>query len=144
MIFEIDRVNILQASRLAMRRAIEMLQPACDYLLVDFVTVDLPLPQKGLIHGDARSFSIAAASILAKTARDAALTAWGRIFPGYGLASNKGYMTPDNRAALDRMGPTCLHRFSFEPVRACARPGQPAWTGYPQPGPQQGELFACL
>jgi len=143
-VFEIDRVNILQASRLAMRRAIEMLQPACDYLLVDFVTVDLPLPQKGLIHGDARSFSIAAASILAKVARDAALVAWDHVFPGYGLASNKGYMTPDHLAALDRLGPTSLHRFSFEPVRASSRPGQPAWTGYIQPGSQQGELFACL
>jgi ribonuclease HII len=142
--FEIDRVNILQASRLAMRRAVESLQPACDYLLVDFVSVDLPLPQQGLIHGDAVSFSIAAASILAKVARDAALEAWDQVFPGYGFASNKGYMTPDHVAALERLGPTSLHRFSFEPVRSCIRPGQPAWNGYLQPGPQQGELFGCL
>jgi len=142
--FEIDRINILQASRLAMRRAVELLQPACDYLLVDFVTVDLALPQRGLIHGDALSFSIAAASILAKVARDTALAAWDQVFPGYGLASNKGYMTPDHTAALELFGPTSLHRFSFEPVRACRRPGQSVWTGYPQSGPQQGDLFACL
>jgi ribonuclease HII len=141
--FEIDGVNILQASRLAMRRAVERLQPACDYLLVDFVEVDVALPQRGLIHGDALSFSIAAASILAKVARDHALLAWDQVFPGYGLASNKGYMTPDHVAALDRRGPTSLHRFSFEPVRACCRPGQPVWTGYTAQGPHQIELFAC-
>ena len=152
--FEIDRINILQASRLAMRRAVERLEPACDYLLVDFVTVDIALPQVGLVHGDAVSFSIAAASILAKVARDAALTAWDRVFPGYGLASNKGYMAPEHVAGLDRVGPTSLHRFSFEPVRAARRPGQPLWAGYPQspgysqpglqPHPRQRELFACL
>jgi ribonuclease HII len=140
-VFEIDRINIYQASRLAMRRAVERLAPACDYLLVDFVNVDLNLPQTGLVHGDTRSFSIAAASILAKVARDKALRAWDEVFPGYGLARNKGYMTPDHVAALGKLGPTNLHRFSFEPVRACCRPGHPAWNGYPIP--IQGELFAC-
>src|SRR5580658_2272812 len=71
--FEIDRVNILQASRLAMKRAVERLTAACDYLLVDATSVETPISQRALIHGDALSFSIAAASILAKTARDAAL-----------------------------------------------------------------------
>jgi ribonuclease HII len=77
--FEIDRVNILQAARLAMRRAVERLAVPADFLLVDFVSVDVPLPQRGLVHGDALSFSIAAASILAKVHRDAALTEWDRL-----------------------------------------------------------------
>jgi ribonuclease HII len=140
-VFEIDRVNILEAARLAMRRAVEALQP-CDFLLVDAVKVYVPLPQKAVIHGDALSFSIAAASILAKTARDRALVAWDEVFPGYGLRNNKGYSTPDHIAALDRLGPTWLHRFSFEPVRNCAVGD--VWTGYPQPRePKQAALFAC-
>ena len=76
-----------------------------------------PLPQKALIHGDALCFSIAAASILAKVARDAALEAWDAVFPEYGFKDNKGYGTPEHLAALERLGPTTLHRFSFEPVR---------------------------
>jgi ribonuclease HII len=135
--FEIDRINIYQASRLAMRRAIGRLQSQCDFLLVDALEVDVPLPQKALIHGDARCFSIAAASILAKVARDAALTEWDRVFPEYGFARHKGYSTPEHMEALERLGPTALHRFSFEPVRLAGR--YPVWTGYPQ----QCELFAC-
>ena len=146
-VFEIDRVNILEAARLAMRRAVEALSP-CDYLLVDAVKVYVPLPQKAVIHGDALSFSIAAASILAKTARDRALVAWDQVFPGYGLQNNKGYSTPDHIAALQRLGPTWLHRFSFEPVREYASAGGlnsgGAWNGYPQPRqPKQAALFAC-
>jgi len=137
--FEIDRLNILQASRLAMRRAVERLKPPCDCLLVDAVSVDLPLPQTALIHGDARCFSIAAASILAKVGRDEALQAWDGVFPQYGLASNKGYSTPDHLAALEKFGPTSLHRFSFEPVRLSGR--RQIWTGYPL---REGALFACL
>jgi ribonuclease HII len=140
--FEIDRVNILQAARLAMRRAVERLAVPADFLLVDFVSVDVPLPQRGLVHGDALSFSIAAASILAKVHRDAALTEWDRVFPEYCLASNKGYSTPDHIAALERCGPSMLHRYSFDPVRQASRSLH--WTGYPlaQTFPQQGELFA--
>lgn len=141
--FEIDRWNILQAARLAMRRAAEQLPVPCDCLLVDAVRLDLALPQRALIHGDALCFSIAAASILAKVARDAALQAWDAVFPEYGLRNNKGYGTPEHLAALDRLGPTTLHRFSFEPVRNGSRyqSRYQAWTGYPIP--QQGELFAC-
>ncbi|MGD1095333.1 MAG: ribonuclease HII [Bryobacteraceae bacterium] len=145
--FEIDHHNILQAARLAMRRAVEQIIP-CDYLLVDAVTVDVAIEQKAIIHGDALSFSIAAASILAKVARDAALTEWDRVFPEYGLAQNKGYSTPDHIAALERFGPTNLHRFSFEPVRNASR--YQTWMGYPrlrpssEPPIEQGELFACL
>lgn len=123
--FEIDRVNILEASRLSMSRALACLPVACDYLLTDAIRLDVGLPQLPLIHGDALCRSIAAASILAKVARDAALEAWDRVFPEYGLAGNKGYGTPDHLEALRRFGPTPLHRFSFEPVRnACPRPLQ--------------------
>jgi ribonuclease HII len=137
--FEIDRFNIYQASRLAMKRALHRLEIVCDYLLVDALHVDVALPQKPLIHGDALSFSIAAASILAKVHRDAALNQWDRVFPEYRLAQNKGYSTPEHIEALERVGPTSLHRFSFEPVRTASRFHN--WTGYPIP--QQGELFAC-
>ena len=136
--FEIDRVNILEASRLAMRRAVQTLPGSCDYLLIDAVRIDADLPQQPLIHGDALCFSIAAASILAKVARDTALASWDRVFPQYGFAHNKGYGTPDHLAALETLGPTSLHRFSFEPVRG--RSPYQAWAGYPSP---QGELFAC-
>lgn len=138
--FEIDRCNILEASRRAMQRAIAQLAPAADSLLIDFVKLPVDLPQRNLTHGDSLSFSIAAASILAKTARDAALTAWDVFFPGFALASNKGYSSPEHLAALQRLGPTPLHRFSFEPVRA-ADP-MVRWSGYPQPLSPQGELFA--
>jgi ribonuclease HII len=142
--FEIDHINIYQASRLAMKRAVERLRVQCDYLLVDAVRLDVPIEQKPLVHGDALSFSIAAASILAKVARDAALVKWDQVFPQYGLASNKGYSTPDHLAALERLGPTSLHRFSFEPVRNASR--YAFWSGYPcfHPSPLQGELFECL
>jgi ribonuclease HII len=139
--FEIDHYNILQASRLAMKRAVQRLPLPSDYLLVDAVRVDLLLPQTPLIHGDAISFSIAAASILAKTSRDAALIAWDAVFPEYGLAAHKGYTTPKHRAALARLGPTSLHRFSFDPVRSAADAAKfPAWSGYPLI--QQADLFA--
>jgi ribonuclease HII len=133
--FEIDHVNIYQASRLAMRRAVERLNPAPDYLLVDAITVDLPISQRALIHGDALSQCIAAASILAKVERDACMREWDNIFPQYGLKNNKGYTTDEHWKALENHGPTSLHRFSFWPVRVHSP--QALWTGYPQ----QGELF---
>ena len=133
--YEIDRFNILQASRLAMRRAIERLNPAPDFLLIDFVSVDLPIAQRSFPHGDALCQSIAAASILAKVERDACICAWDMIFPQYGLASHKGYFTPEHLRALAEHGPTSLHRFSFEPVRDSCR--HLLWAGYPE----QTELF---
>jgi ribonuclease HII len=133
--FEIDHINIYQASRLAMRRAIERLNPAADYLLVDALTIDLPLAQLALIHGDALSQCIAAASILAKVERDACMREWDQVFPQYGLKSNKGYCTDVHWKALENHGPTSLHRFSFWPVRDHSP--QTVWTGYPR----QGELF---
>jgi ribonuclease HII len=117
----IDRVNIYQASRMAMRLAVNRLSPAPDFLLVDAVPLEIPLPQRALIKGDARCHAIAAASILAKVQRDACMRAWDAIFPEYGLAAHKGYATPEHCRALEQFGPTPLHRLSFEPVRAQSR-----------------------
>ncbi|RPI19889.1 MAG: ribonuclease HII, partial [Acidobacteriales bacterium] len=114
---EIDRLNIYQASRLAMKRAVMQLRITPDFLLVDAMNVDLPLPQRALIKGDERCRSIAAASILAKVQRDACMRQWDEMFPQYGLSRGKGYGTPEHLAALERFGPTAYHRFSFEPVR---------------------------
>jgi ribonuclease HII len=112
----IDQINIYQASRLAMREAVMRLQPAADHLLVDAVGLDCELPQRAIIHGDALSASIAAASILAKVERDRMMCEWDAVFPEYGLASHKGYSTPQHLAALEQYGPTPLHRQSFAPV----------------------------
>jgi ribonuclease HII len=114
----IDAINIYQASRVAMRVAVDRLSPSPDFLLVDAVAIDLPLPQRGLIHGDARCHAIAAASIIAKVYRDSCMRAWDAVFPEYGLAAHKGYSTPEHYKALETLGPTPLHRLSFEPVRA--------------------------
>ncbi len=112
----IDQINIYHASRLAMREAVLRLQPMADYLLIDAVRLDCDLPQKAIIHGDALSASIAAASILAKVERDRIMCQWDPVFPEYGLASHKGYSTPQHLAALREFGPTPLHRQSFAPV----------------------------
>lgn len=137
-VFEIDQINILEASRLAMRRAIEALAVQPDYLLIDAVKLDLPIEQQALIDGDARCRAIAAASILAKVHRDACLEQWHEIFPQYNLASNRGYSTPDHKRALREHGPTLLHRFSFEPVRMSSP--RVHWTGY-RNDPTQQRLF---
>lgn len=133
--FEIDHINIYQASRLAMRRAVGRLRPRPDYLLIDAITVELPVAQRALIHGDALSQCIAAASILAKVERDACMRQWDEIFPQYGLKNHKGYSTDEHWKALEKYGPTTLHRFSFWPVREHSP--QMVWTGYPR----QAELF---
>jgi ribonuclease HII len=112
----IDQINIYQASRLAMLHAVQQLAPAASYLLVDAVKLDCELPQQAIIHGDALSASIAAASIIAKVERDRMISAWDPVFPMYGLASNKGYCTPHHLAALREHGPSPLHRQSFSPV----------------------------
>ena len=112
----IDQINIYQASRLAMRIAVSQLAPCADYLLIDALRLDCDVPQRPIIHGDALSASIAAASILAKVERDRMITAWDPVFPAYGLASNKGYSTPHHLAALREHGPSPLHRQSFAPV----------------------------
>ena len=140
--FEIDWHNIYQASRLAIRRAVEKLSPPPDFLLVDALAIDLPVAQRALIHGDALCQAIAAASILAKVARDAALAQWDRVFPEYGLAQNKGYGTPEHLQALAAFGPTPLHRFSFQPVRDAAPDRE--WPGYPERRDTQLQLFSGM
>lgn len=113
----IDRINIRQASLLAMCRAVEQLALSPDYLLIDGVdTIDWPCRQRSVIHGDAASVSIAAASILAKVYRDRLIVELDQQYPGYGLARHKGYGTAAHLAALKRLGPTPLHRRSFHPV----------------------------
>jgi len=96
--------------------AVQQLAPTADYLLADAVRIDCDLPQLPIIHGDALSASIAAASIIAKVERDRMVSAWDPVFPMYGLASNKGYSTPRHIAALREHGPSPLHRQSFAPV----------------------------
>ena len=113
----IDAWNIYQASRQAMTAALIQLSIQPDYLLIDAMQLDVLIEQKSLIKGDARSVSIAAASILAKTHRDACMEKWDAVYPQYGLARHKGYGTPDHLEALRRHGPSPLHRHSFAPVR---------------------------
>ncbi len=116
---EIDRLNIYHASLLAMRRAVLGLGARPHFLLVDARKVpDVDIPQRGIVHGDALSLAIAAASILAKTHRDRLLLDLDRRYPGYGFASHKGYPTPEHFAALERLGACPVHRRSFAPVRA--------------------------
>jgi len=112
----IDQINIYHASRIAMQDAVSLLDPSPDHLLVDAMRLDCDLPQRGIIHGDALSASIAAAAILAKVERDRMLCEWDPVFPVYGLGSNKGYSTPHHLAALREHGPSPLHRQSFAPV----------------------------
>ncbi|MBN1570962.1 MAG: ribonuclease HII [Acidobacteria bacterium] len=115
---EIDRINIYHAGLLAMLRAVEGLRHPPDYVLVDARTIPrCPFPQKGIIHGDALSASIAAASILAKTTRDTHMAEMDRIYPGYGFASHKGYPTPDHLRILKQRGALPIHRKTFGPVR---------------------------
>ncbi len=118
----IDRINIRRASLLAMRMAVEQLAVAPDYLLPDYLlidgcdTIDWPCPQETVVEGDARSKSIAAASVLAKVHRDRLLVELDAVYPGYGLARHKGYCSPEHLDALKRLGPTPLHRKSYAPV----------------------------
>jgi len=112
----IDQINIYQAARVAMREAAMRLVPKPDHLLIDAMRLNCDLPQQAIIHGDALSASIAAASILAKVERDRMVREWDPVFPVYGLASNKGYSTPHHLAALRQHGPSPLHRQSFAPV----------------------------
>jgi ribonuclease HII len=111
---EIDRVNILKATLLAMRRAVLALPEKPDLLLVDALTVPgLDMEQRAIVKGDALSVSIAAASIVAKVARDALMRDLDREHPGYDLASNMGYGSAEHREALRRLGPSTVHRRSF-------------------------------
>lgn len=113
----IDKINILQATYVAMRKAVKALIVDCDYILVDGLPVpDLGAPCLAIVQGDGKSASIAAASIVAKVHRDRMMIEMDSIFPGYGFASHKGYYTDDHIHALDRLGPCACHRMSFQPV----------------------------
>ncbi|MGA3160149.1 MAG: ribonuclease HII [Terracidiphilus sp.] len=113
----IDRINVRRASLLVMRHAVEQLAQSPDYLLIDGRdTIDWECEQQAVIRGDGTSFSIAAASVLAKVYRDRLLVKLDGVYPGYGLARHKGYGSPEHMAALERLGPTPLHRRSYRPV----------------------------
>jgi len=114
---KIDEVNIYEASRIAMKIAIEGLAVQVDGLLIDAMTVDLDLPQEKLIKGDDRSISIGAASILAKNFRDNLMIAYSKDYPGYGFENNAGYGTAAHLAGLETLGITPIHRHSFGPVK---------------------------
>lgn len=114
----IDNIGIVRASKLAMKLAINRLSPGPEHLLIDYLYLpEVPLPQKGITDGDCRCFSIACASIVAKVARDKMMIRLDRHYSGYRLAENKGYCTEEHLAGLSRLGPSPVHRRSFQPVR---------------------------
>lgn len=115
---EIDRINILNASKKAMMKAIGQLKQQPDYLLADAVTLDTQIPQEAIIKGDAKSVSIAAASVIAKVTRDRLMKEAGAKYPGYGMEKNAGYGTKDHIEAIHKLGLTEEHRRSFEPVKS--------------------------
>jgi ribonuclease HII len=119
---EVDALNVYEASRQGMLRALKALSPAPDFVLTDAMPLregrgDFSIPHRAVIHGDALSVSIAAASILAKVARDEHLAKLDGVFPQYGLAKNKGYGTRDHLTALARFGPCLEHRKTYQPVK---------------------------
>lgn len=115
---EIDRINIYWAGLLAMRRAVEGLMLCPDYLLIDARSLkELTIPQRGIVRGDAESISIAAASIVAKTTRDALMVELDQRYPGYGFARHKGYPVQEHVRAITERGVLPIHRRSFGPVR---------------------------
>lgn len=116
---EVDRLGIVPATRLAMERALQACGCQAEHLLIDALKLpQVEVPQSAVIKGDARSLSIAAASVLAKTARDALMKQLDQEYPGYGFGRHKGYGTAAHRAALERLGACDLHRMSFGPLRA--------------------------
>lgn len=118
---EIDELNPYHAALLAMRRAVQRLLPPAQQLLVDARTIpDLEVPQKAVIKGDQKHFSIAAASVIAKTWRDGLMVEMDGEFPGYGFASHKGYSTPEHQAAIRKLGPCPQHRLSYPFVQELA------------------------
>ena len=118
----IDQINIYWASKRAMEEAVSNLTLRPDHLLVDAMGLECDCAQTPIIHGDAVSASIAAASIIAKVDRDAMMREFDVVYPGYGLASNKGYSAPAHLKALRELGPTPLHRMSFAPVWRATMP----------------------
>ncbi len=110
---EIDEINILNATKKAMRQAVEEIKDKADIAFVDAVKLDLPLPEVAIIKGDAKSYNIAAASIIAKVYRDRLMLEYDKEYPAYDFASNKGYGTAKHIAALKEYGATPIHRRSF-------------------------------
>ena len=124
---EVDAINVYEASRQGMLRALKALIPVPDFILTDAMPlrengVDFCIPHRAIIHGDALSVSIAAASILAKVERDAHMALPDGVFPQYSLARNKGYGTRDHLNALARFGPCAEHRKTYQPVKDCLLP----------------------
>jgi ribonuclease HII len=124
----IDRINIRQAAWRGMHQALDQLEPRAEHVLVDGLRIRwLPYPQTPLVQGDARSYSIAAASVLAKVTRDRIMRELDKQFPGYGFAEHKGYSTRQHFAAIEKLGPCPVHRRSFGPLK-----------------PQEPELFETI
>ena len=114
----IDRINILQATHRAMNLALEQLRPPPEHVLVDGRPVkSMRFPHTALVKGDARSYSIAGASVLAKVTRDRLMREFDALYPNYGFADHKGYGTPQHLAAIQALGPCPIHRRSFSPFR---------------------------
>jgi ribonuclease HII len=127
---EIDRFNILEATRLAMRRAIDQLAPPPDYLLIDAVTLPgIRISVRPIIKGDSLSLSIAAASIVAKVTRDRLMAMYHDMFPEYDFLSHKGYCTTGHLQRLARHGPCSIHRRTFMPVQEMIIAAKKEWTG---------------
>lgn len=114
----IDQVNIYEATKLAMLEAIQELEPQPQHLLIDAMTLDIPISQTSIIKGDANSLSIAAASIVAKVTRDQMMTAYDQDYPGYDFAQNAGYGTSKHLEGLEKQGVSPIHRRSFEPIKS--------------------------
>ncbi len=115
---DVDAFGIMEATREAMYLAVEQLLVHPDFLLIDFISLpEILIPQRGLVHGDQISLSIACASILAKVTRDHYMKEMGKVYPGYGMASHKGYATTEHCLSLRQLGPCPIHRRSFEPVK---------------------------
>ena len=117
----IDRINIRQAAWRGMHQALDQLTPRPEHVLVDGLKIKwLPYPQTAIVEGDAKSYSIAAASVLAKVTRDRLMHDYDKQYPGYGFAQHKGYATPQHYAAITERGACPIHRRSFAPFRQAA------------------------
>ena len=114
----IDHANIYEATKLAMKEAISQLSPQPEHLLIDAMQLDLPISQTAIIKGDAKSLSIAAASIVAKVTRDNLMKDYDNQYPGYDFAANAGYGTAKHLEGLEKLGVTPIHRTSFEPIKS--------------------------
>lgn len=119
----IDELNIYEATRQSMKAAIENLTITPDFVLADAMTLDIAIPQASIIKGDAKSLTIAAASILAKTARDKYMEEMDELYPGYGFAQHAGYGTKQHLQAIDTLGVTPIHRKTFEPIKSILKKG---------------------